>query len=90
MSFSQAVWRQVQTNGLSTKYREDEYFRLNVEKLIVLTFVPVDDVVTAFDLVAEQFDDDTDDLIDYFEKTWIGEKKRRGMFFSIILKFYRC
>ena len=80
---------QVQTNGLSTKYRKDEYFRLNVKKLIALAFVPVDDVVTAFDLVAEQFDDDTNDLIDYFEKTWIDKKNRRGMFLSIIMKFYR-
>ena len=85
--FSQAVWRQVQSNGLSTKYREDEYFRLNVKKLIALAFVPVDDVVTAFDLVAQQFDDDADDLIDYFEKTWIGQRKRRGMFFSIVIPF---
>ena len=72
--FSQAVRQQDQTNGLSTKYREDEYFRLNVKKLIALAFVPVDDVITAFNLVAEQFDDDTDDLIDYFEKTWIVKK----------------
>ena len=83
--FSQAVWRQVQSNGLSTKYKEDEYFGLNVKKLIALAFIPVDDVVTAFDLVAQQFDDDTDDLIDCFEKTWIGQRKRRGMFFSIVI-----
>ncbi|CAF5152908.1 unnamed protein product, partial [Rotaria magnacalcarata] len=36
------------------------------------------DVTTAFDSVTEQFDDDADDLLDYFEKTWIGERKRRG------------
>ena len=62
--FSQALWRQVQSNGLSTKYKEDEYFRLNVKKLIALAFVPVEDVVTVFDLVAQQLDDNTDDLID--------------------------
>ncbi|CAF4807820.1 unnamed protein product, partial [Rotaria sp. Silwood1] len=39
--FSQAVWRQVQNKGLATKYREDESFRLNIKKLIVLAFVPV-------------------------------------------------
>ena len=32
---------------------------------LFLLFVPVDDVVTEFDLVAQQLDDD---LIDYFEK----------------------
>ncbi|CAF4368619.1 unnamed protein product [Rotaria sp. Silwood2] len=86
--FGQAVWRQVQSKGLTTKYREDEYFRLNVKKLIALAFVPVGDVTTAFDLVAEQFDDDADDLLDYFEKTWIGERKRRGKFFVIAEKFF--
>ncbi|CAF1531365.1 unnamed protein product, partial [Rotaria sp. Silwood1] len=76
--FSQAIWQQVQEKGLVTKYREDEYFRLNVKKLIALVFVPVDEVTTGFDLIANQFDDDVDDLLDYFEKTWIGEPKRRG------------
>ena len=56
-------------------YRENEYCRFNVKKFIALAFISVDDVVTAFDLVAQQFDDDADDLIDYFEKTWIGPKK---------------
>ncbi|CAF4128120.1 unnamed protein product [Rotaria magnacalcarata] len=37
-----------------------------------------DDIVMAFDLVAGQFDDDADDFLDYFEKTWIGEPRRRG------------
>lgn len=78
--FGQAVWRQVQSNGLATKYTEDECFRLNIKKLIALAFVPVGDVTAAFDLVAEQFDDDADDLLNYFEKTWIGERKRRGIF----------
>ncbi|CAF4818092.1 unnamed protein product [Rotaria magnacalcarata] len=76
--FAQAVWRQVQSKGLATKYKEDECFRLNVKKLIALAFVPVGDVTTACDSVTEQFDDDADDLLDYFEKTWIGERKRRG------------
>ncbi|CAF1394457.1 unnamed protein product [Rotaria sp. Silwood1] len=76
--FSQAVWRQVQSKGLTTKYNEDEYFRLNVKKLIALAFVPLDQVITGFALICDQFNDDADDLLDYFEKTWIGEKRRRG------------
>ncbi|CAF4923835.1 unnamed protein product, partial [Rotaria sp. Silwood1] len=76
--FSQAIWRQVQNKGLATKYKEDECFRLNVKKLIALAIVPVGEVTSAFDLIADQFDDDANDLLDYFEKTWIGEPKRRG------------
>jgi hypothetical protein len=43
-------------------------------KFYALAFVPVSDVVTAFKLVADRLEDDdqTDDLIGYFEKTWIG------------------
>ncbi|CAF3408991.1 unnamed protein product [Rotaria socialis] len=78
--FGQCVWRQVQSKGLSAKYQEDENFRLNVKMLIGLAFLPLSDVITGFDLVAGEFnDDDADDLLDYFERTWIGEPKRRGV-----------
>ncbi|CAF1996263.1 unnamed protein product [Rotaria magnacalcarata] len=40
--FSQAVWRQVQRKGLTTKYNEDEVFRLNVKQLIALAFASLD------------------------------------------------
>ena len=76
--FGQSVWRHVQNKRLSNKYQEDETIRLNVKKLIALAFLPLSDVVTGFDLVAAVFDDDADDFIDYFEKTWIGESRRRG------------
>ncbi|CAF2981208.1 unnamed protein product [Rotaria socialis] len=76
--FGQSVWRHVQNKGLSTKYKEDENFRLNVKMLIGLAYLPLSDVITGFDLVAGEFDDDADDLLDYFEKTWIGEPRRRG------------
>ena len=66
--FAQAVWRQVQSKGLTTKYNEDESFRLTVKKLIALSFVPLDQVIPGFDLICDQFDDDADDLLDYFEK----------------------
>ncbi|CAM4831054.1 unnamed protein product [Rotaria magnacalcarata] len=76
--FSQAICRQVQNKGLATKYRQDECFRLKLKKLIALAFVPLDEVTTAFDLIADQFNDDADDLLEYFEKTWVGEPKKRG------------
>jgi hypothetical protein len=78
--FGQCLWRQIQTLGLSKKYQEDKCFHLNVRKLMSLAFVPVVDVVKAFDVVVAKFDDDTDEFIDYFEKVWIGERKKRGTF----------
>ena len=44
----------------------------------------------AFELMAEDFiDDDTDEFIDYFEKTWIGERKKRGELINKNLKKYK-
>ena len=75
------MWQQVQNKGLTTKYNEDEYFRLNIKKLTGLAFVPLHQIITCFDLIVNQLDDDTDDLIDYFEKIWVGQPKRRGNIF---------
>ena len=49
--------------------------------LLALAFVPVVDVIKAFELVANNVADDDDDnneFLDYFGKTWIGEPKKRG------------
>ncbi|CAF1597843.1 unnamed protein product [Rotaria magnacalcarata] len=81
--FSQAVCRQVQSKGLTTKYNEDEVFRLNVKELIALAFAPLDQIITSFDLICDQFDDDANDLVEYFEKTCIGEPKRSGKLWNI-------
>ncbi|CAF4857054.1 unnamed protein product [Rotaria socialis] len=32
----------------------------------------------AFDIVADDFEDDADNIVEYFEKTWIGQRKKRG------------
>ncbi|CAF4244654.1 unnamed protein product, partial [Rotaria magnacalcarata] len=41
-------------------------------------FVPVFNVIKAFDLITDDFDDEPDDFLDYFEKTWIGEPNKSG------------
>ena len=74
----QSVWRQVQFLGLQNKYINNDVFRLNVNKLIALAFVPVDDVSKVYSSIIIQFDQDTDELLEYFERTWIGQKKSRG------------
>ncbi|CAF2080718.1 unnamed protein product [Rotaria magnacalcarata] len=78
--FSQAVCRQVQSKGLTTKYNEDEVFRLNVKQLIALAFAPLDQIITGFDLICDQFDNDADDLLEYFEKTCIGTDRKKPQF----------
>lgn len=77
--FGKCIWRNIQTYKLQTKYQEDKSFHLNIKKLIALAYVPIVDVIKAFELVADDFTDDySDEFMDYFEKTWIGERKKRG------------
>lgn len=76
--FAQAVWRNIQSNHLSKKYSDDETFRLNIKKLVALAFVPVADIIQGFELVAADLEDEADDFLDYFERTWVGEPKKRG------------
>ncbi|CAF1527946.1 unnamed protein product [Adineta ricciae] len=74
----QCLWRHVQSIGLRNKYINDDLFRLNVHKLIALAFVPVDDVTQAYSSMIIDFDHDVDELLEYFEKTWVGQRKTRG------------
>ncbi|CAF1686853.1 unnamed protein product [Adineta ricciae] len=73
--FGQCIWRNIRSHGLQNKCQADKSFHLNVKKLIALAFLPILDVVKAFELIV---DDDPDQFLDYFEETWIGERKRRG------------
>jgi hypothetical protein len=50
---------------------------LNVNKFIALALVPVDDVTRAYSLIIMDFNQDADELLEYLEKTWIGQKKTR-------------
>lgn len=77
----QCLWRQLQGIGLQKKYQEDKTFNWDVRKLIALAVVPVSDVIKAFDLTADDFDDD-DEFLDYFEKH-VTESPRREVSSSV-------
>ena len=52
---------------------DDDEFRLNVIKMICLAFVPIDDVILAFEaLRKEDPSEEFQSLSDYFEDTYIG------------------
>jgi hypothetical protein len=38
----------------------------------------VADIIQGFELVAADLEDEADDFLDYFERTWVGEPKKRG------------
>jgi hypothetical protein len=71
--FSQAVLRNLQKLGLSTKYSADTAFRLRVGRLRALAFLPEDAVQAGFYDIIGDWEPDERPLVDYFEKVWIGE-----------------
>lgn len=78
--FGQCLWRSVQKCGLQSLYNEDVEFSFNVRLLMALSSIPEPDVIAAFEeLIACSYYDDHEpvlaELIDYFEKTWIGSSK---------------
>ena len=54
------------------KYKDDTDFRIRVKKLSALAFIPVADVIPAFESLSTHFLQDELPLLAYFEKTWIG------------------
>ncbi|CAF2086247.1 unnamed protein product [Rotaria magnacalcarata] len=56
----------------------DGTFSNEREKLMALAFVPVADVIKAYSCLINDFDDDDNPLLDYFERVWVGQKKGRG------------
>ena len=75
--FSQNIYRKVQSEGLQHQYMADETFSNNVKMLAALAFVPLNDIVNAFDTVVAQMPE-LDPIIDYFENNYIGVMHRRG------------
>ncbi|CAG5109493.1 Protein of unknown function, partial [Cotesia congregata] len=47
--FTNAIWKNIQSNGLQAEYAADAKYALNLKKLMVLAYVPEDDVVEAYD-----------------------------------------
>jgi len=41
-----------------------------------LAFVPVADVLKGYSAIIDDFDEEDNDLLDYFERVWVGQKKR--------------
>ncbi|XP_076388846.1 uncharacterized protein LOC143264616 [Megachile rotundata] len=81
--YSQCLWRNVQLTGLQRKYNTDTRFALNIRMLLALSFVPIDDVRSAFDQLVEtkyykDHEDELHGILDYFERTWIGVLSRSG------------
>ena len=74
----QAVYRRVQSLGLAEKYGSDDEFKLRVKKLSALAFLPLEYVVEGFELVEGEFLDEEQELVAYFEATYVGRRGPNG------------
>ena len=85
--FGQCLYRVIQALGSQTWYdkRNNAFI---IKQLQALTFVPPSDVCDLFNKLMESVDEETDEIVQYFEATWLGiiqRGKRRKPVFEIHL-----
>eukprot|EP00102_Acyrthosiphon_pisum_P023010 XP_016660220.1 PREDICTED: uncharacterized protein LOC107883853 [Acyrthosiphon pisum] len=74
---SQCLWRKIQQEGLQTIYSTDVDFAVNANILAALAFVPLHDVVKAFEELVDYLPESILPVVDYFEDNFIGRPMRR-------------
>ena len=75
--FGQCVWRKLQSEGLSARYRDEPDFALRVKCLLALAFVPVAEVIQTYEnLTQDPTYRDLDVICDYMEDNFIGRERR--------------
>ena len=72
--------KKVQAVGLQQRYNDDAGFALHIRMIMALAFVRPADVIATFedlcDEIRQRFQDDLDEVLDYFEDTYIGRPRR--------------
>ena len=72
-----SIYRHIQSEGLQEHYIDSEEFRTNMRMISALAFVPLADIVTSFEALAQHCTEDVEQpLLDYFESNYIGEQRR--------------
>ena len=85
--FSSNRWKHIKNLCLQNHYQDDENFALWLRILSALAFVRSNDVIRYFELLIDKicnnFNDECNDLINYFEYTYLG------IFFIKFIKWYQ-
>lgn len=75
--FGQCIWRKLQSEGLSERYRDEPEFALLVKRLLALAFIPTDDVMRVFEiLTADPAYRQIEVICDYMKDNFIGRQRR--------------
>ena len=78
---TQSLWRKVQAVGLQSQYSHDEEFANRIRQIAALAFAAPHEVSALFAQVAAQLPSpETDDLILYFERTYVGRMLPSGSY----------
>ncbi|KAK9717832.1 MULE transposase domain [Popillia japonica] len=77
--FTQCILRDVKSKGLKQRQETDVEFALKLRMLPAVAFVPTESVVEVFETLSENeiFPPEAQEVVDYFEDTWIGRPHRR-------------
>lgn len=70
----QCIQSRIQQEGLQKKYSEE--FSVKSKMLTALFFVPLDDVVKAFNELVDILPNDIIPVVDYFQDNFIGRPRR--------------
>ena len=76
----QSVYRHVQASGLQVAYNnpKDRTIKIYVHMMLSLAFVPVKDVRRVFSQLKDDAPEELEDVLDYFEKTYISVRRKTG------------
>ena len=76
------IWKHTQHLGLSQRYNQEGEFALHIRTLPALAFLPAGDVIEGFEELVDTIrilnDNVADDLLQYFEDTYIGRYCRNA------------
>ena len=77
------VWKKLQSVGLQERYIADQEFATHLRMIPALAFLPPQHVIDVFerlsDHIRQTYGADADEVLDYFEDTYIGRFRRNDL-----------
>lgn len=80
--FGKIIWRKIQSEGMATKYGNDEHFSKNMRMLKALAFVPESELELHFNELNSTLDDNEKKIAKWLQINYISGKKKRQPSYS--------